>query len=149
MKSYLSFLLAFGCLYFHVGCKTQRYSADQLPDQQLLFGSGGGFSGETTEYILLKNGQLFEKSLLKNIITELGDIPKPQVKLLFKAVKQLHLEKTTVNKPGNMSYFICLKDAKSEYRSTWGSPNYQIDSTLESTYQKLMNAVKDAQAPTE
>lgn len=129
-------------------CKSQLYTADKLPEQQLLFGSGGGFSGEITEYILLENGQLFKKSSIKNTILEMGSIKKRDAKNLLKEVTSLQLDKNAVSKPGNMSYFVCLKNGSTEHRSTWGNPNYQADSTLEATYQKLMAAANTAQAPT-
>lgn len=145
--NFLIFSLLSLTLYFSA-CKSQVYSADQLPDQQLLFGSGGGFTGEVTEYILLENGQIFKKSSLKNSMTEIGHIKKRVAKKLLKEVAGLQLEKTAIRQPGNMSYFVCLKNGNTEYRSVWGSPNYQVDSTLEVVHKKLMAAANTAQAPT-
>jgi hypothetical protein len=36
---YLSLLLFFSIL----GCKSAKYTADNLPEKQLIFGKGGGF----------------------------------------------------------------------------------------------------------
>ncbi len=134
---------------FFVACKSQRYSADKLPDQQVLFGSGGGFTGEVTEYILLDNGQLFKKSSLKNTMTEMGQIKQKEAKQLMKEVEKLNLEKTKVSEPGNMYYFVCIKNGDTEHKTTWGSATYEIDSTVQSLHKKLMTAAKDAPAPTE
>lgn len=145
-----SFYLSLLCFFsLFLSCKTQQYEADKLPERQILFGSGGGFSGEITTYILLENGQIFKHSSLKNSMLQMGSVPKTQVKQLIKAVKSLALDKKAIHKPGNMSYFVAVKNGNTEHRSVWGDPNYQVDSTLENKYKKLIHAAQAAQAPIE
>lgn len=149
MKSNFPIYLFLIIGFFFIACKSQRYSADKLPDQQLLFGSGGGFTGDVTEYILLDNGQLFKKSSLKNTMTEMGQIKQKEAKQLMKEVEQLNLEKIKVSESGNMYYFVCMKNGDTEHKTTWGSATYEVDSTVQALHKKLMKAAGSAPAPVE
>ena len=40
-------------ILFSVGCKPQQYTIDDLPDNHIVFGKGGGMTGSEDTYILL------------------------------------------------------------------------------------------------
>ena len=68
-------LLATAALMFLLtSCaSSKRYTADDLPDERLVFTWGGGFTGETKSYMLLPNGQLFFRRQV------IGELPYREV----------------------------------------------------------------------
>lgn len=129
-----------------VSCN-KHYTAHQLPATLVTFGDGGGFTGAVTEYTLLENGQLFRSDSMKKDTTEIGKLTKKQAKQLLQEVKALQLDKMTIQEPGNMYYFMGLKEEDQFHKITWGSPNYTIDAKIEALHKKLMSTVKKADKP--
>lgn len=137
-------LLAFSLL---ASCKSQQYTAENLPEQQLLFGEGGGFTGAVTEYILLENGQIFKNYSLNDSTIELGHVKKRTAKDMMKKIQAMQLDTMDVKQPGNMYYFLSYKTSNKEHRVTWGAPAYQVDPQIEAFYKELMQMSKNAKAP--
>lgn len=131
------------CLLFF-SCKT--YTLSELPDQQLHFGSGGGFTGMTTEYMLLKNGQLFVRKgrAGSGAWEEMETVEKSAAKALYSTWENQALFKENIKKPGNIYQFITMKKDSLEYRQSWGASGYQPDESLQSFYQRAMDLVKTA-----
>ena len=59
MKTIILALAFPAAAFLFFACKQTRYAADNLPDRQLRWGSGGGYVGKETTYTLLDNGQIF------------------------------------------------------------------------------------------
>ncbi len=131
------------CLLWN-GCKSQHYTADQLPGTQLVFGNGGGITGSVSAFILLPNGQIFQKENLRGTITELGSVPKSTAKKMLQKAQDLHLEDLNVQQPGNLYFFITYKTPQGEARCTWGNSDYKVDARLENFYRELMQMTHDA-----
>lgn len=133
---------------FLLGCNNKHYTPDQLPGEHLSFGDGGGFTGAVTEYILLENGQLYRFNSMEKDTVEIGKLKKKETKSLLMEVKALNLDKINIQEPGNMYYFISMKNGDKIYKITWGSATYTIDPKIEAFYKKLMNTVKKSDKPT-
>lgn len=133
------------CLF--LGCKT--YSPGNLPDEQLIFGSGGGFTGMTKEYMLLKNGQLFvrEGRAGSGEWKEMPEVEKGSAKALYRTWESNEMFKEDVREPGNRYYFLTMKKDSLEYRQSWGASGYQPEESLQSLYQRAMELVKTATSP--
>lgn len=129
------------CLLFY-NCKT--YDPDKLPDTQLRFGSGGGITGMTTEYLLLKNGQVFTRASRAGSgeWRELDHVEKAEVRALYRTWENESVFKEDVQQPGNMYYFIAMKKDSLEYRQSWGASGYQPNESLKSFFDRAMNLVK-------
>ncbi|HRW76353.1 MAG TPA: hypothetical protein P5563_10645, partial [Saprospiraceae bacterium] len=69
-RFHLLILILFGL----TACHTPRYSADQLPPERLVFGSGGGFSGIETSHTLVNSGQLWKQQGVGAPMTEITGI---------------------------------------------------------------------------
>lgn len=130
-----------------LGCQRKPYTAENLPDLQLRFGNGGGFTGAVTTYTLLQNGQLFRNNSFDNITLQLGLLNVKEAKALFKEATALELAEKQVNKPSNIYYFITLQDKKMNATYTWGDPEFTADHTIQAFYKKLTDITKNAQAP--
>ncbi len=140
----LFLMLAFSLL---ASCKSQQYTAENLPEQQLVFGEGGGFTGAVTQYILLENGQIFKHYSMEASTVELGSVKKRTAKEMMKKVQAMQLDTMDVKQPGNMYYFLSYKTGEDEHRVTWGAASYQVDSQIESFYKELMQMSKNVKAP--
>lgn len=112
-------------------CKTKRYTPETYQKSQLVFGSGGGFTGKVQTYTLLENGQLFHHNGINNLTQQMTTLSKKQTKQLFEKANDKELNNITLNDPGNMYYFLKLKkDGKEAYSFTWGGqkkPNQKAD----------------------
>jgi len=125
------------------GCKSQRYTADNLPATQLIFGDGGGITGATTSFILLENGQIFKHYSLDNSTMEVGKIKRKQAKQLLQGAQALGMGEMDVNEPGNLYYFLELKTERDSHRCNWGAQGYQVDEKLKEFRQKLLNIARE------
>ena len=125
-------------------CLPARYTFDKLPDQQLRFGSGGGFSGALQEYVLLRNGQifLFETGPGKRDTFELQSLSKADTRILFGELDTLRLQKYDFNYPGNMSYFIRLTDEQTDQTVQWGDPRWAVRKEV-SQFHSELTAIMD------
>lgn len=140
MKQYLLLLLV---LPFLLGCKSSTlYTMNSLPDEQLTFGSGGGFSGATTTFILLKNGQVFKRESLTQKTQEIAMTGAGKAKSLYKRAIKLGLDTLQIKEPGNLYYFIGLKTEGVDNQITWGSGDYDLSADLEAFYKDLQQVTK-------
>lgn len=123
-------------------CTSQQYTINDLPDTQLVFGRGGGFTGEVVTYTLLENGQLFKHSSLTKEYKEMTKINKKTAKTYFKTISDLKLADQSINQPGNMYYFIEEVEAETKNRVTWGSNEYQIAEEFISFYKEINASIQ-------
>ena len=126
-----------------IGCNTQKFNATDLPTRQLVIGNGGGFTGVQTEYLLLENGQVFEKSSMTDTIKEINSISKKKAQFFFEQVESFQLDSMNFNHPGNMYKYVNLMNEKKEGRATWGDANFKVSTKVEGCYDDILTAIKD------
>lgn len=119
MKKLFLPLVAFSMLFF--SCSKKFTSPLEATGPQISFGSGGGFSGQVNEFVLLSNGQLFEKVAFKEEFVKLPKVKKAQVDQIFETYQTLNFSELSVREPGNMYSFISFKEDKEEHRLVWGN----------------------------
>ena len=131
-------LMVLGLLLF-AACIPVKYTLEKLPDQQLYFGSGGGFTGAAREYLVLDNGQVFffEIGVNRQDTFELETLAKPETRDLFKRLDSLRLHKYDFVYPGNMRYYIRETDEQIDHTIQWGDPQWQIRPDVESFFRDL------------
>ncbi len=144
MKSLLFFSVSALC--FLSGCKIAKYTVDKLPSHQLIFGSGGGFSGLETTFILLENGQVFRQTGVDDVYEELKPIRRKKARDLFSKLSSLQLYKLDIENPGNMYYFLREVTDKLDSKVTWGAGDYLPPQALISLYKELSGLVKEKNA---
>lgn len=142
MKTSILLICALAILMLF-SCKAQQYTIDDLPSKQLIFGRGGGITGEVNTYTLLENGQLFHNNSLTADYKELNSIDKKQAKSAFEKMATLKLSEIDFNHPGNMYYFIEEVDGDKKHRVTWGAHDYEVDATCEAFYKELRTTIKE------
>ena len=109
------------------------------PGRQIMAGNGGGFTGFSTTYYLLDNGQLFGKRSRDTLFIPLGKQTTANTKRLFALVERTCSIKTTrFNNPGNMYKFVGWQKGKQAYQVTWGDTGTEVPATYPKTYDSFM-----------
>lgn len=142
MRTSYSLLALFVLLALANQCKPSRYTADNLPDEHLRFGNGGGFAGIETTYTLLENGQLFKSTMGTPEVVALKNCPRKTAKQLFETAESLGLEKLDFAHPGNTYSFIEYTDDGKTNRITWGSRGQSVDEKIQALYEQLVQLTK-------
>ncbi len=138
----LFLLLCLG-IFSLFSCKTPSYTPEDFPEGKITFGSGGGFTGIYTDYVLLENGQFFRKSSNEKEFIALPKIGKNKVSQVFKNVTTLKLMSLNFNNPGNMNTYVKMKIDGQEQEITWGVPGPKPPKDAKLFYKILMNLVKN------
>lgn len=112
MQKFTLLLLTAVCGLFFT-CKSTRYKTDNLPQQQIRWGKGGGITGAETAWLLLENGQLFRKDGINGMWVEQKKAKAKKAKAFYERLTQLDLSTAETYKPGNMYHFVEIPDGKS------------------------------------
>lgn len=126
------------CLFFWT-CKSKSYTLDNLPDKQIAFGEGGGFTGKYTNWLLLDSGQLFEKSGIGGEYEQIGILQKKEVKSLYKMADSIPADLMVKNRPGNYNYSLNLQRDSTKLAAEWSNES-DIDAVVLSFYKQLKKA---------
>ena len=140
-------VLAIALLFLFIpACKTTKYSADKLPEKQLIIGSQGGFTGFGSEFIFCESGQVFKRSTAYDKIEELKITKKSKLRNFFKkAWEQPWLNEEYV-KPGNFSSIMIFKDKELLKKYVWSQSDTAINPSirlLAEEAKKLINQNSD------
>ena len=104
--------------------------------RQLLVGSGGGFSGATTTYSLLDNGQLFRQTQADTIALALGRLTTGTTARLFSQLeKRCRIRQTHFDHPGNLYQFVGWQRGQIRHTVTWGDNDHSPPARFEAFYQ--------------
>jgi hypothetical protein len=124
-----------------VGCHSQKYTPADLNVRQLIFGNGGGFTGKIMQYILLESGQLFVNNLITQETIETRKISRQSAKQLFKRARNIEWSKHNFDHPGNIYYFVRLKEDRMIQEAIWGSTEHQVPEQIQQLYDQLLTFV--------
>lgn len=113
----------------------------EYQNTKIVFGSGGGFTGQVMEYQLDARGNLKLIEGLSGAQTNLGKIKKSDLKKIYKTLSELNLSKMNINQPGNMYYFIKEVDSASINEVVWGNPDYDSPQDLQEFYDLLISSM--------
>ena len=144
MKLTLITLSLFVLAVFFIFCKNTKYTADNLPKEQIHFGKGGGFTGIEKTYTLLENGQLFEKAT-DGTLTALESAKKKKAQGFFKTAKTLKLDQIKFQYPGNTYSFIEVPAGEGFNRISWGDNQHPVDGAVQDLLNNMMALVKTKQ----
>jgi hypothetical protein len=135
MKNYLLLLCLLPALF---SCKSAQYTPKNYGKSQLIIGSSGGVSGMIREYSLLDNGQLFLSKGVKGEWKALKKIKKPETHEIFNKVDDLGLATLKFNHPGNMTYYILIKQPPRSNEIKWGESGVKTPEAIKEFYNYLM-----------
>lgn len=134
------FLLFLG---LHNSC-SHKIATEKLPATQILFGKGGGFTGQTQDFALLEDGRVLEIQTNSAEQKILKKISKDRVKSLYASIESFPSQTWLYNVPGNIYHYITVKkEGKKDRKIVWdgGRDAKNLPSNIEEYYQKLMSEV--------
>ncbi|MCX6306231.1 MAG: hypothetical protein NT040_14805 [Bacteroidetes bacterium] len=113
--------LAVLCLLpLFLACKSPHFTPKTYKKNQIIIGSSGGVTGMMKEYVLLDNGQLFLSKGLSGEWRELKSLKKSQTRAIFNKAEELDLGTLKFKHPGNLSYYLILKQPPRSNEVKWG-----------------------------
>ncbi|MBT2163108.1 hypothetical protein [Zobellia barbeyronii] len=136
-------LLFTGLLFLTLlGCKSQQYTFEELPDKQLVFGYGGGMAGTVDTYVLLENGQLFHTNSLTQQTEELEPLSKKEASACFLKFEELSLSETDFDHPGSRYYFLEEVNQDAKHKVVWGASDHKPSERFLDFYKEMKNHIK-------
>ncbi len=141
MKIYTCTLIFLALLFFS-SCSSQKV-LNRYADTQIVFGNGGGFTRQSSEYILNTDGEiLFVKGIEKDTVV-LSPLSKKTTVNIFKKFSESGIDTLTFNHPGDRYYFI--KEVKTEvlHQVIWGDPSYTTPAEVDDLYKLLMSTINN------
>jgi len=139
---YLVPVVLFASLFLFQYCKSGKYTPEDYPDAQIMFGSGGGFAGTYNHYYLFENGELFKNSTAKPAFEKVKKVKKSVAKQIFNNYKTFKFQEYQLDDPGNMSYYMEYKNGDNKHKIQWGGNNQKIDPNVQTIYKILTNLTK-------
>jgi hypothetical protein len=124
-------------------CKTTTYTSENLPEKQLYFGSGGGFSGLVNEYLLLENGQMFKVPSPGNY-EDMDKVKRKKAEAIYEQYATLGFNDLIFNQPGNVYYFIRMVDGELENYISWSDQRSLPEVKMMEFYASLMETIPKA-----
>jgi hypothetical protein len=106
-------------------------------EDYILFGKGGGFTGEVSVYKISPKGNVYKGSGIAEIVySGCSKIKKKEAREIFRNVDKILT--MPFNQPGNMYYFIQRVKEGSEQKYTWGANDFKVTEDIKSLYQEAM-----------
>ena len=126
-------------LVFQIACSSQPKSSLSSEKDQLIFGRGGGMSGEIKSHILMNNGQLYATSSLYTDTVHIADIELKVIRRIFDQVDSLQFAALDFQHPGNRYYFV----RHQQQEIVWGSDDNPPPAAVKQLYDSLQNIVPE------
>ena len=130
-------------------CKSNHYTPYDFEGPQIKFGQGGGFTGQVTEYTLLRNGQIFAGTNKEGFVDELPRFDKKLVDQIFEMCEKYQYDSLKLDKPGNQYYFFTTQNGDKVNKIQWapGEPElpqelYILFGNLKKLTQKKVSETK-------
>jgi hypothetical protein len=123
-------------------CQTTHYaSPETFTGNEIIISEGGGVSGQTTQHIILENGQVFVRTTYPASLKELNKLKKKTVEQIFDRVGKLKIEGTNFHHPGNMTYSLSLKSGNDLQEIKWGDPGFPVPPSILDCYQFIREQI--------
>lgn len=141
MKSRIIWFLSLSVCLFIVSCKLINYRA-YAGKFSISYGSSGGFSGGTDEYLLNGSGELREIKAFAKDSTLLKTISKSELKKIIKLADSKALKNISLDESGNMNNFIKIfKEGKLLNSYQWPQGKTDIPTEL-NQLNSMLNKLK-------
>ncbi len=123
-------------------CKTKDYLTPHEYEGRIInFGSGGGFTGKSTQYTLMENGQIFKDVNKEGNVVGIRKLKKAEVQQIFDNYDKLNFSNLRLNEPGNMYHFITMRSQGKDHKIMWGNSATEGYKELQLFHSILLNTV--------
>jgi hypothetical protein len=139
MKKTILFIIV---IFVFSCCQTTQYaSPESFKGKEIIISEGGGVSGQTTQHIVLDNGQVFVRTIYPASLKELNKLKKKTVEGIFDRVGKLKINETDFQHPGNMTYSLSFKSGKDLQEIKWGDPAFPVPASILECYQFIREQI--------
>jgi len=123
-------------------CASHRILS-QYESTEIVFGDGGGFTGQVNEYTLSTDGTItFAKSIEGDTVV-LTTVGKKTAGKIYKMFSESGIDTLDFKHPGNKYYFIKERKDGIKHEVIWGDPNYAVPSQIENLYTFLITHINN------
>jgi hypothetical protein len=139
------FILSVLLIAFTITGICQTIQKDSIQGDYIEFGSGGGFSGASKNYVLTRSGDIyFIKNILAdaNTLVHLKKAKSCYTKKIFSYVKKKKITELTYNEPGNVFHYMTLSINNNKNRLVWGSSSTTPPENIITLSTKLHNLLQ-------
>jgi len=147
---YLMPLFAILVAVLYSSCTAKKHLPTEYKKKQLIFGTGGGFTGAVTTYVLQENGQLFQ-TVSDTSYKEVSVLSKDSTKTYFAQMDTIPIsDSLEFTHPGNMYYFLEKKEGYADEKSnriTWGDGKHEPPAGIKELHTSLIQIVRDLNNP--
>lgn len=125
-------------------CKSTMSTPRDYKGIQLVFGKGGGITGEVVAYHLFENGIVFKsQGLAEKAYDKFGKISPEMTTQIFDNYHTLNLEGISFTHPGNIYYFIEWKKGNASHKITWGDSEHKVHKNATLCYNLLNHQISN------
>jgi len=123
-------------------CATQKV-LNQYEGTEIVFGDGGGFTGQTNEYTLNTDGTITLVKSIQGDTVVLKTVSKKTAGKVYTMFSESGMDTLDFKHPGNKYYFI--KEQKNGIKNEviWGDPAYTVPSKIENLYTYLITLISN------
>ena len=127
---------------------SKTITPDTYTGRQLVVGSGGGFTGFSTAFYLLDNGQLFGRRSPDTTFTFIGQQTAANTKRAFRTAEcRCRIKKTEFNNPGNTYRFVRWRRGNEIHKVTWGGTGVNVPAKYPKFYDAFMAMIPASSRP--
>ena len=139
MKSVYGFFILLTLIL--AACSVQKTLA-KYEDTRIIFGNGGGYSGQEMQYTLTPDGNIELYDNISRKTTLVSKLSKKETARIFDEMEEVILPGSDFNHPGNTYSFVRqVKDNKT-YNIVWGARQPEVPSRIQAFHGQLMSLVE-------
>lgn len=110
-------------------------------DNKIFFGSKGGFTNLSTDFVLFENGSLCR--LQNDKVLKQRKISREEVRGLEATLDEMGFMSNKTDEPGNMTYYVSVVRGASRNAVQWS--DHDSNPQLRDLYVRLMNLLREQQ----
>lgn len=147
MQQLLSILI-FSSIFFSCAStqsNTAVTSSNNINNSEMKYcvGRGGGFTGDFEEYMLLENGKVYKRDFVYERDVFYKELSALDTEYLLNKIDELSLYGEDINKPGNMSYYLEIRQGNNTINKIiWGAHSYYPPKQLEAFHKEFFEKLK-------
>lgn len=122
-------------------CSPRAFDLSRYKQPYLVFGQGGGITGFRSEYILLSNGNIYQRRQ-DDSLHRIKNAGRYFAVQMIDNYAILGLDKLDFIMPGDRYYYVERHHRGSEHRLVWGSPGFTVDHHVMQYYETLDRTIK-------
>ena len=126
-----------------ISCKPTQNGIKDFKGKQLIVANGGGFTGQVVEFTLLEDGRVFRNNSFEQNTVFHKKLNKNETSQIFNNIQVLNLKEIVLDEPGNMYYYVKLKDDDNTHVIKWNTESTGTDTkTAKLFYQTVIQRLR-------